>query len=122
MNKKRFNHMWVFIEVFVAILLLMKKTKHILHLQIWWGNSYLRFIIGENEIWENTQIVNGVRSIEAKDQRITSVCGQEIIRIMENAEHNQEQLSDKQQEKIKQRLQKAAAKSKNILFGTTSKR
>lgn len=41
---------------------------------------------------------------------------------MENAEHNQEQLSDKQQEKIKQRLQKAAAKSKNILFGTTSKR
>lgn len=65
---------------------------------------------GNDEVWENTQIVNGVGNIEAKDQRITSVCGQEITRIMENAERSQEQLSDRQQEKIKQRLQKAADK------------
>ena len=65
---------------------------------------------GKDEVWENTQIVNGVGSIEAKDQRITSVCGQEITKIMENAKRSQEQLSDRQQEKIKQRLQKAADK------------
>ena len=64
---------------------------------------------GKDEIWENTQIINGVGSIEAKDQRITSVCMQEITRIMENTEHSQKQLSDRQQEKIKQRLQKASS-------------
>lgn len=37
------------------------------------------------------------------------MCMQEITRIMENTEHSQKQLSDRQQEKIKQRLQKASS-------------
>lgn len=65
---------------------------------------------GENEIWENTRIFDRIGTIEAKNQSITSVCGQEIARIMTEAERSQEQLTDRQQEKIKERLEKAADK------------
>lgn len=64
---------------------------------------------GKDEVWENTQIFNRVGKIEAKDQRVTSICGQEIIEIIKRAERDQEQISERQQEKIMERLRKAAS-------------
>lgn len=63
---------------------------------------------GKDEVWKNTQIFNGTGVIEAKNQYIASVCTQEIQEIMANSKHSQEQLSEKQQRKIVERLQKAA--------------
>lgn len=64
---------------------------------------------GNGEIWENTQILNGTGVIEAKDQHIQSVCGQEIEALLIEQDERRKQLSEKQQGKIHDRL-KAAAK------------
>lgn len=63
---------------------------------------------GQGEVWENTQVFNKAGVIEAKNQHITSVCGQEIEKIMHDSEASKDKISQKQQEKIKERLQKAA--------------
>ena len=63
---------------------------------------------GEKEVWKNTQIFNGMGVIEAKNQYIASVCGQEIKELMESSKRSQEQLSDNQQRKILERLKKVS--------------
>lgn len=42
--------------------------------------------LGEKEKWENTKIINGNRNIQAKDQFITSIVGNEFTHIMKTAE------------------------------------
>ena len=62
---------------------------------------------GKDEMWENTQIYNSRGNIEAKNQHIQSVCGQEIEQIITELEKNKEQLTEKQQEKITGRVKEA---------------
>ena len=68
---------------------------------------------GEKEVWKNTQIFNGKGVIEAKNQYIASVCGQEIKELMESSKRSQEQLSDNQQRKILERLKKVSNNIEN---------
>ena len=68
---------------------------------------------GEKEVWKNTQIFNGMGVIEAKNQYIASVCGQEIKELMESSKRSQEQLSDNQQRKILERLKKVSNNIEN---------
>ena len=63
--------------------------------------------LGEKEKWENTKIINGNGNIQAKDQFITSVVGNEFTHIMKTAEAASESMSQLQQEKIIERLKKA---------------
>lgn len=69
---------------------------------------------GDEELWENTQVLNGNGIIEAKDQHIKSVCGQEIISMIKSAEETMEKLSEKQQQKINERFQKAIKTNKSF--------
>ena len=63
--------------------------------------------LGEKEKWENTKIINGNGNIQAKDQFITSVVGNEFTHIMKTAEAASDSMSQVQQEKIMERLKKA---------------
>lgn len=54
---------------------------------------------GQREVWNNTEILNGVGRIEAKDQQIQSVFGNELIHIMETAKKASEAMSVAQQKK-----------------------
>lgn len=59
---------------------------------------------GEYEIWENTKIVNGTGLIEAKEQKVKSIMGQEITRMLEYSCEMQSSVSEKQQQAILQRI------------------
>lgn len=59
---------------------------------------------GEYEIWENTKIVNGTGLIEAKEQKVVSMIGQEITRMLEYSGKSQSSISEKQQQAIRQRI------------------
>lgn len=63
--------------------------------------------LGKDEKWINTKIENGIGSIEAKDQMITSVVGNEFVHIMRTAQKASESMSDAQQEKVLNTIQKA---------------
>ena len=63
--------------------------------------------LGGKEKWENTKIINGNGNIQAKDQFITSVVGNEFTHIMKTAEAASDSMSQVQQEKIMERLKKA---------------
>ncbi|WP_195604411.1 hypothetical protein [Clostridium tyrobutyricum] len=60
----------------------------------------------DNEHWENTEINLGCGIIESKNQYVESVVSNEINFWMEQSENAKENLSDRQQAKIKERLQK----------------
>lgn len=62
---------------------------------------------GENELWENTQIYNGRGLIKAKNQRIKSVVCNEFEDIMGRAKMAADRMSDKQKQKVVERLNKA---------------
>jgi len=62
---------------------------------------------GQNEVWNNTEIVNGVGRIEAKNQQIQSVFGNELIHIMETAKKAAETMSVAQQRKAEDRIKSA---------------
>ena len=59
---------------------------------------------GSSEIWRGTEIFNGTGSIEAKEQHITSVVGNEFTSILKEAESAMEAISEKQMDKITKNL------------------
>lgn len=64
-------------------------------------------------IQDNTEILNGVGRIEAKDQQIQSVFGNELIHIMETAKKASEAMSVAQQKKAEDRIKAAGEEVKN---------
>ncbi|MEO3945782.1 hypothetical protein [Gorillibacterium sp. CAU 1737] len=68
---------------------------------------------GSQEKWERTQILNGIGSIEAKDQRITSVVGNEFSDILKRAQSASNYTSEKQKRKIVENLKNKADKIKD---------
>ena len=68
---------------------------------------------GQREVWNNTEILNGVGRIEAKDQQIQSVFGNELIHIMETAKKASEAMSVAQQKKAEDRIKAAGEDVKN---------
>jgi len=60
-----------------------------------------------------TEILNGVGRIEAKDQQIQSVFGNELIHIMETAKKASEAMSVAQQKKAEDRIKAAGEDVKN---------
>ena len=68
---------------------------------------------GQREVWNNTEILNGVGRIEAKDQQIQSVFGNELIHIMETAKKASEAMSVAQQKKAEDRIKAAREDVKN---------
>ncbi|AHF10485.1 MULTISPECIES: hypothetical protein [Dehalobacter] len=68
---------------------------------------------GSRENWDRTQIVNGNGRIEAKDQHITSVVGNEFTNILKTAQEASDSMSDKQKEKIIENLKAKAGQVKN---------
>lgn len=59
---------------------------------------------GEKELWVNTEISNGNGLIFAKDQNITSLMGNDLNYLMEQAKNISEKISDKQMQNISKRL------------------
>ena len=66
-----------------------------------------------NEQWENTQISLGSGRIEAIDQHMTSVVGQEIEFWMDQAEEAKDKLSPAQRQKIEDKFKKLGNNIKN---------
>ena len=55
---------------------------------------------GPQEKWNRTQIINGNGTIEAKDQYVTSVVGNELNYILKTAQEVSKSMSDKHRQKI----------------------
>lgn len=68
---------------------------------------------GNREIWERTQIQNGIGSIEAKDQRITSVMANEFTNILKTAQSASNSISEKQKGKIVENFESKGNKIKD---------
>lgn len=68
---------------------------------------------GSREKWERTQIQNGIGSIEAKDQRITSVVGNEFAYILKTAQSASNTINEKQIRKIVENLKNKGDKIKD---------
>lgn len=68
---------------------------------------------GQREVWNNTEILNGVGRIEVKEQQIQSVFGNELIHIMETAKKASEAMSVAQQKKAEDRIKTAGEDVKN---------
>jgi len=67
--------------------------------------TFYRF--GKDEKLVNTKVENGSGYIEAKDQQIVSVVGNEFTHIMKTAQGASNSISDAQQEKIVDRIRKS---------------
>lgn len=59
---------------------------------------------GPDENWENTEIINGIGHIEAKDQKVKSFCGNELIEILEFAKQSADKMSAKQKNKVAEKI------------------
>lgn len=59
---------------------------------------------GEQEYWENTEIVHGDGVIKAENQQIKSICGNELTHILQSVKASESKLSDKQREAIENRF------------------
>lgn len=59
---------------------------------------------GEQENWNRTKIINANGTIEAKDQHIISVIGNELNHILKTAQEASKSMSDKQKQKIINKL------------------
>lgn len=57
-----------------------------------------------DEAWTNTQIYNNTGTLYAKNQNIRSVVGNEINFWLKSAQAQYEKMTDKQKEKIKQKI------------------
>ncbi|MPM67090.1 hypothetical protein SDC9_114007 [bioreactor metagenome] len=68
---------------------------------------------GSRENWERTRILNGDGCIEAKDQQITSVVGNEFMNILKIAQSTSNSISDKQMGKIVANVENKADKIKD---------
>lgn len=71
---------------------------------------------GSREKWERTQILNGIGSIEAKDQLITSVVGNEFMNILKTTQSASNSISEKQMGKIVENLKIRQTKSETIRY------
>lgn len=69
--------------------------------------------LGKDERWENTKVVNGIGRIEARNQRIASVAGNEFHHIMQVAQKASVSMSEAQENKIAERLKKVGATIKD---------
>ncbi|WP_349925418.1 hypothetical protein ABNP43_03500 [Bacillus altitudinis] len=67
---------------------------------------------GSREKWEGTEVLNGIGSIEAKDQKIISVVGNEFINILKTAQVASNSISEKQMGKIVENLKNKVDKIK----------
>ena len=61
----------------------------------------------KEEVWVNTDICNGTGAVEAKNQKMISTVGNELIHLMKTAKAAEEAISPAQKGKIKERLDKA---------------
>ena len=77
------------------------------------SNTYYTYHKGQREVWHKTEIVNGVGCIEAKEQQIKSVFGNELIHIMETAKKASEAMSVAQQKKVEDRIKATGEDVKN---------
>lgn len=68
---------------------------------------------GPQEVWENTEIINGKGHIEAKNQKIQSAVGNELLEMMKTVERASKKMSDAQQKKIVERLNQMGEDLKN---------
>lgn len=68
---------------------------------------------GNNEIWERTEIVNGTGQIEAKEQIIQSIVGNELIEILKTVEKASKSMSMTQQKKVDERIEAVGEKAKD---------
>lgn len=68
---------------------------------------------GQREVWNNTEIENGIGRIEAKDQQIQSVFSNELIHIMETAKNASEAMSTAQQKKAGDRIKAVGEDAKH---------
>ena len=68
---------------------------------------------GAQEKWERTEVLNGISCIEAKDQKITSVVGNEFTNILKIAQSASSSINEKQMEKIVENLKNKADKLKD---------
>ena len=68
----------------------------------------------DNEHWENTKIEISNGTIEAKNQKMISVVGQEIRSFMHQAEKAQQNLSETQKKKINDKIQALGDNIKNF--------
>ena len=55
---------------------------------------------GPEEYWENTEIHNGNGRIEARNQIVQSVCGNELTEILDLAKQKLDNISENQMSKI----------------------
>lgn len=62
------------------------------------------YSMAEEEEWTNTQVINGIGTITAKNQGIKSVVGQEIQHWMDEAENAKNNLSENQRNKILEKM------------------
>ncbi len=59
---------------------------------------------GEGEYWENTELINGNGRLIAENQKIQSVCGNELIDIMKRSKEGVVKTSEIQKEKIYKKI------------------
>lgn len=59
---------------------------------------------GEQEYWENTEIVNGDGVIQSGNQQIRSICGNELAHILQSVKNSKSKLGEKQREMIENRF------------------
>lgn len=67
---------------------------------------------GSKEKWDRTQILNDTGSIEAKNQIITSVIGNELMHILKTTQSATDSISEKQKKKIAENLKNKTDKIK----------
>lgn len=60
---------------------------------------------GKQEMWINTEIVNGLGSIKAENQMMEGVCGNELAEMLINAKRATSGISEKQSKVINERVQ-----------------
>lgn len=66
------------------------------------------------EYWENTIVLNSDGTLIAKDQKMQSVVGNDLIAIMETAKEAHEEMSDTQKQKVTERLANVGEKIKDF--------
>ena len=71
------------------------------------------FSMDTNECWSNTKIEIETGTIEAKNQKIVSVVGQEIQHWMNQTKEAQKNISETQQKKILEKIQALGDDIKN---------
>jgi len=67
---------------------------------------------GKEEKWENSKVINGIGSIEARNQNIKSAMGNDFIYIMRTAQEASESMSEAQQKKVLDKIKRVGEEVK----------